>query len=261
MLRADGEDVAVFTVTAFDAQGRFVPVAQNKINFAIEGAGKIIGVGNGDPSCHDPDTFVANAPVRGVALNEWRWKLAKIHGSNKSEPEYEAGFDDSAWGTHKGKGGGEELTIKDENTVAIYRAHLTLTEEESRGLGVQILFNGCDDEGWYFVNGQFAGETHDWDAKPAFDITRFLHAGDNVIAVCCSNGGGQGGLDPNVNVDIATKPIPVPWSRSLFNGLAQIIVQSTRDAGEIKLTATADGLKLATVTVQTQSCALRPAVP
>jgi len=36
--------VAVFTVTAFDAQGRFVPVAQNKINFAIEGAGKIIGV-------------------------------------------------------------------------------------------------------------------------------------------------------------------------------------------------------------------------
>ena len=260
-INADGEDVAVFTVTAFDAQGRFVPVAQNKINFAIEGAGKIIGVGNGDPSCHDPDTFVANVPVRNVALNEWRWKLAKIQGSNKSEPEYEAGFDDSAWDTLKGKGGGEELTIKDENTVAIYRAHLTLTEEESSGEGVQIRFNGCDDEGWYFVNGQFVGETHDWDAKPAFDIMKFLHAGDNIIAVCCNNGGGQGGLSPNVNVDIATKPSLMPWSRSLFNGLAQVIVQSTRDAGEIKLTATADGLKLATVTVQTQSCALRPSVP
>ena len=57
-INADGEDVAVFTVAALDAQGRVVPVAQNKINFAIEGAGKIIGVGNGDPSCHEPDTYV-----------------------------------------------------------------------------------------------------------------------------------------------------------------------------------------------------------
>ncbi len=46
-----------------------------------------------------------------------------------------------------------------------------------------------------------------------------------------------------------------------FNGLAQIIVQSTRAAGEIKLTANANGLILGKVTVQTQSCALRPFVP
>ena len=62
-INADGEDVAVFTVSALDAQGRVVPVAQNKINFSIEGAGKIIGVGNGDPSCHEPDMFVPTAPV------------------------------------------------------------------------------------------------------------------------------------------------------------------------------------------------------
>jgi beta-galactosidase len=41
----------------------------------------------------------------------------------------------------------------------------------------------------------------------------------------------------------------------LFNGLAQVIVQSTKDAGEIKLTATADGLAPATSAVQTQPCA------
>ena len=49
--------------------------------------------------------------------------------------------------------------------------------------------------------------------------------------------------------------------RSLFNGLAQIIVQSTKAAGEIKLTATADGLAPATTTVNTQPCTLRPFVP
>jgi beta-galactosidase len=72
---------------------------------------------------------------------------------------------------------------------------------------------------------------------------------------------GQGGLKPEVNLDLVAEPKPLAWSRSLFNGLAQIIVQSTKDAGEIKLTASAVGLSSATITVQTQPCAPRPAVP
>jgi beta-galactosidase len=112
-INADGEDVAVFTVAARDAQGRAVPVAQDKINFALEGPGNIIGLGNGDPSCHEPDKAAAGAP----------------------------------------------------------------------------------------------------------------------------------------------------WTRSLFNGLAQIIVQGSRDAGQLKLTASADGLAPATATVQTQPCTPRPSLP
>ena len=258
-INANGEDVAVFSVTAFDAQGRFVPVAQNKINFALEGAGKIIGVGNGDPSCHEPDTYVSNLSVRNVALNEWRWKTGPFRGSDHSAPEYATGFDDLAWNVIKaGSGDG---AIRTDNTAAIYRAHLTLTAEDLSGPGVQIHFTGCDDEGWYFVNGQYVGETHDWDAKPDFDITKFLRPGDNVIAVCCRNGGGNGGLSPNVTVDIIAKPDELPWSRSLFNGLAQVIVQSTKDAGEIKLTAGSAGLPSVTASVQTQPCAPRPFVP
>jgi beta-galactosidase len=258
-LKANGEDVAVFTVTAYDAQGRFVPVAQNKINFALEGAGQIIGVGNGDPSCHERDTYVSNPSVRNVALNEWRWKTGPFRGGNHSTPEYAPAFDDSAWDVVKAGSG--ESTIKTDNTAAIYRARLTLTEADLSGPGVQIHFAGCDDEGWYFVNGRYVGETHDWDAKPDFDITKFLRAGDNVIAVCCRNGGALGGLNPNVTVDIIAKPAELPWSRSLFNGLAQVIVQSTKAAGEIKLTATADSLAPATTTVNTQPSKPRPFVP
>jgi beta-galactosidase len=258
-INADGEDVAVFSVTAFDAQGRFVPVATNMINFALEGAGKIIGVGNGDPSCHEPDTFVPSRAVHTVELNEWHWKIGSFSGRNHSAPEYANAFDDSSWNVVKAGNG--EGTIRSDNTTAIYRAHLTPTEEDLSGQGVQIHFAGCDDEGWYFVNGQYVGETHDWDAKPDFDITKFLRAGDNVIAVCCRNGGANGGLNPNVTVDIIAKPATLPWSRSLFNGLAQIIVQSTKDAGEIKLSASADGLAPATTTVNTQPCTPRPSVP
>ena len=238
--------MAVFTVAALDAQGRVVPVAQNKINFAIEGAGKIIGVGNGDPSCHEPDTFVPTRPCAALPSPIGAGSLQKFRSNSSAMPEYANDFDDSAWNTLTAKTSGGELTIKTPDTTAIYRAHFTLTEEDLRGSGAQICFAGCDDEGWYFVNGQFIGESHDWQAQPIFDIKKFVHAGDNVIAVGVNNGAGQGGLNPNVNVRIIGHASAPPWSRSLFNGLAQIIVQSTRDAGEIKLTASADGLTPAT---------------
>jgi beta-galactosidase len=54
-IKADSEDVAVVTVQVNDAQGRMVPTADNDITFEITGPGKIIGVGNGDPSSHEPD--------------------------------------------------------------------------------------------------------------------------------------------------------------------------------------------------------------
>jgi beta-galactosidase len=54
-IRADGEDVSVVTVTALDSSGREVPLANNMIQFGVQEEGKIIGVGNGDPSSHEPD--------------------------------------------------------------------------------------------------------------------------------------------------------------------------------------------------------------
>jgi beta-galactosidase len=116
------------------------------------------------------------------------------------------------------------------------------------------------DAGCYSVNNQFIGESHDRQAQPIFDAKAFLHIGDNVIAAGVNNGGGEGGLNPNVNVQIIGHATAAPWSRSLFNGLAQVIVQSTRDAGEIKLAATAGGLAPAPAILQAQPCALRPSV-
>ena len=117
-LNADGEDISVITVQVADAQGRMAPTADNLITFELTGPGKIIGVGNGDPSSHEPDQFI-----------------------------------------------------------------------------------------------------------------------------------------PGVST-----PSPL-WRRSLFNGLAQVIVQSTKNAGEIKLTAMSDRLTPATAVMQTKPCTPRPFVP
>lgn len=52
---ADGKDATVINVSVVDREGREVPDANNMISFSISGDGKIIGVGNGDPSSHEPD--------------------------------------------------------------------------------------------------------------------------------------------------------------------------------------------------------------
>ena len=42
------------------------------------------------------------------------------------------------------------------------------------------------------------------------------------------------------------------WQRKLFNGLAQVIIQSTGAAGEIQLTAESEGLKPAVLKITTK---------
>lgn len=52
---ADGTDVSIVTVCMKDASGRIVPDACNQLTLKTEGDVKILGVGNGDPACHDPE--------------------------------------------------------------------------------------------------------------------------------------------------------------------------------------------------------------
>jgi beta-galactosidase len=52
-ITADGRDISHITVSILDAQGRVVPVADNKISFEIQGEGTIIGVDNRNPFSHE----------------------------------------------------------------------------------------------------------------------------------------------------------------------------------------------------------------
>ena len=49
MITADGRDVSVVTIELHDQNGRLVPDACNTLKFTLEGNGRIIGAGNGDP--------------------------------------------------------------------------------------------------------------------------------------------------------------------------------------------------------------------
>jgi beta-galactosidase len=69
MINADGEDVSVVTVSVRDLPGHVMPTATNLVHFTIEGPGKIIGVGNGDPSCHEPDQYTSQSDWQRSVFN------------------------------------------------------------------------------------------------------------------------------------------------------------------------------------------------
>ncbi len=64
---ADGEDAAVLTVDALDSAGRTIPTASNLVNFKVSGEGVLIGVGNGDPNCHESDKEPKRSLFNGLA--------------------------------------------------------------------------------------------------------------------------------------------------------------------------------------------------
>ncbi len=257
-INADGEDVSVITVSVRDGQNRIVPVATNLVDFNLQVPGQILGVGNGDPSCHEPDVYVPTWPSRTVAINDdWRWKsVTNVYASDL--PEFKIDYDDSSWAKADPQSASGPL---DGRAQAVFRGKIQVTEQQLDSESVELCFGMIDEDGWVYVNGRKAGESHDWQSSPAFDVKRLLHPGENVIAVAVANWNGAGGMNKGVTLRLGEKPEMPQWQRSVFNGLAQIIVQSTTTAGEIKLTARSEGLSPATVVIQTRPGPRRPCVP
>ena len=67
-IKADGCDVAVIRVAIKDEKGRVVPTANNLVKFTIEGPGKIIGTGNGNPTSHEPDKASQRMAFNGYCM-------------------------------------------------------------------------------------------------------------------------------------------------------------------------------------------------
>ena len=56
----------MLTVRVLDAEGRDVPTANNLITFNVTGKGTLLGVGNGDPSCHESDKGPQRSAFNGL---------------------------------------------------------------------------------------------------------------------------------------------------------------------------------------------------
>jgi beta-galactosidase len=59
--------VAILKVEVLDAKGRPVPRADDLVSFAVTGPGQVIGVGNGNPTSHEPDVASQRKAFNGLA--------------------------------------------------------------------------------------------------------------------------------------------------------------------------------------------------
>jgi beta-galactosidase len=259
-IKADGEDVLVITVQVSDAQQRMVPDAGNGITFEITGPGKIIGVGNGDPSSHEPDRYVES--VSSLALTGWRSKAAD---SVTNLPEVAADFDDSSWqaafaGRGGGGGGGRRGGGGQPTQPTVYRGSFQLPENSS-GKTLALTLRSLGQEQSVYLNGQPVAENVSREnATREINLAAdALRPGKNVIAIVATpQPGGRGNAGSPGQIRVTT--VPGDWKRSLFSGLAQVIVQSTGQPGEITLTAKSQGVTDGVLKLQAQPAPLRPAV-
>jgi len=101
---ADGKDATIINISVIDRQGREVPDANNLIRFSLRGDGKIIGVGNGDPSSHEQDKYFDTTAQR--FLFNGKCQVIVQSGSTPSMIHFEAKTD-SLW-----TGATDIMTIK-----------------------------------------------------------------------------------------------------------------------------------------------------
>jgi beta-galactosidase len=208
-IAADGRDVAVFTVEVRDSKGRVVPTAGELIRFTVAGPGRIIGVGNGDPSSHEPDTFVPIVQRLGLG----RLNVSDV-AAEQSTITFEATFDRPA-------GSGLELALLLE----------ALGRTQSAYLNGQALYVDAAASAARAAVPLDANALRDQGNRLRIEAQPFEQPAQRHDALR---------LEPAALRILTAAPQP---QRRTFNGFAQVIVQSTGERGTIRITASSGELR------------------
>jgi beta-galactosidase len=258
-IQANGEDVSVVTVQVLDSKGRIVPTAINEITFSLQGPGKIIGVGNGDPSSHEPDKYFEHINLVNIDHLKAQTTIRK-----EKYPEVKLEWSDASWQQAVNGKGEYVVPAKDTLSVAVIRGefHLpSLTESTSVSLWPKSL----GEEQEIYINGNLvASRIKRDDPVREYALDRsMIHEGKNIYAVVGKPLVKRFQYD-NLNTDPGIVRISEPaetWKRSIFHGLAQVIVQSSREPGLIILRSVSQDLDSAITQIQSQKSVLRSSVP
>ncbi len=246
-IEADGKDIAVITVSVEDADGLTVPTASNEIYFEVEGPGKIIGVGNGDPSSHEADKFLKT--IITVDITELR--ELPVDGFNNRD-ETSDNFDDSQW-IPAFTNEGDWRDYKD--SIIVLRGTIDLPEFNDE-TEVNLFTKSIVENQTIYINGhKIASDIERDDPDQSYRLTHdILKQGRNVYAVTGKRFRKTHQYDePNRDPGLLQLIYPAEqWRRKVFNGLAQVIIQSDKDAGSIQLSASSKGIKKATIGVESR---------
>ena len=238
-LKADGEDVAVVNVQVNDLKDRLVPTTDNEIEFTIQGPGKIIGVGNGDPASHDPEQYVDTSDRMNIS--DLSYQLCDTFPGSKM---ITLNNNDSLWSKAFIKGYGEY----DAGKNIILMGTFNLVDFTDKTI-ITLYAKSMVDNQSVYVNGIIIGKgLKRNDPNQVFIIdSKSLHKGKNSVVFV-----GKPFVKKTEYEELNTDPGTIKvynsapqWKRKAFNGLAQIIVKTLKNKGEISLTANSSGLATA----------------
>jgi beta-galactosidase len=248
-LKADGRDVSVITVQAKDSKGLFIPTAGNEIQFQLEGPGKIIGVGNGDPSSHEADRYFET--VKTVKIENLK---ECVVDNPENRPETAENWDDSSWEPAFRNQPADWRAYTD--SLIVVRGSFDLPELAAEA-EVTLLAKSIATQQSIYVNGNLlASDIPQTGLLPAIRLKpEHVHPGKNSYALTGKRFRKRHQWDePNQDPGAVQVVFPAArWRRNLFNGLAQIIVQSASEPGTITLTASSPGLKGTSLKIRTQA--------
>ncbi|MBV5314184.1 MAG: DUF4982 domain-containing protein [Prolixibacteraceae bacterium] len=253
-IKADGEDVSVVTVRINDAKGLNVPTANDEVTFNLSGPGKIIGVGNGDPASHEPDKFVET--VSSVKISRMQELVLK---SLDSWPAVSATAAESDWKPAFRGNRNQDWRVYKDSLIAL-RGSFELPDLTDKTI-VNLFAKSIVSNQSIYINGHLLASNLRRNDAQSFKLDlATIQKGKNEYVVVGQRFRKRSEWDePNTNPGIIQVVTPADaWKRKAFNGLAQVIIQSTKESGEITLTATSAGLAPATLKITSNAAVLRP---
>lgn len=230
-------NVSVITVEVLDKKGLHIPTANDEITFDIKG-GKILGVGNGDPTSLEKDQFIDDITLVPITNFEER-KQAYVDNANQSDLD-----ESNAW-----KEAFKDRDYKNQASAYIYRGKFEL-KNNLQSNSVDFFYKKIGVNESVFVNGNLV--TANADDPQKYHLNKsVLKEGSNIITIRASplqkvKDWDVMNTDPGIIRVITPSE---PWKRKLFNGYAQIIVQKNESRSEVVLSASAKGLKPAVLNI------------
>jgi beta-galactosidase len=246
-IRADGDDVAVVRVSVVDREGRVVPTANQSISFEVSGPARLIGMGNGDPGSHEADK--PTAFHRYAAVSGWRQKSVTRQEDAVAllADTGSAGWRDPfSW-----------LPPEKQPADGAWNVVHASFARPAAAAGRAALFIGDITPGQHvYLNGKAVTPRREEGMDVIeLDATQ-LSDTNTVTLVFATPAGGTRKLFDDAQggrrwLTLRTTTPATPWQRSVFNGHAQVILQSTGSPGRATLRATSDGLDLGTLSLDT----------
>jgi beta-galactosidase len=171
--------------------------------------------------------------------------LTRVIDARNSGPESAPGFDDASWEKARDPRWDEHRV---DPPASIFRGEFMLPPGAENAT-ITLVLRSVGETQSIYINGHALGANLARDPIGyTYKLDRdLLVPGRNVVTIFSTRFAKKGdqlfhwdGPGPAA-IQIVT---PAPqWKRSVFNGLAQVIVQSTQQTGEIKLIATSPGLQ------------------